>query len=64
MKVKDTKFTFKRYEKKYLLTAAQYERIRARLDAYIEPDEFFAAGEIEPGQFIRPTVHKRQREAF
>lgn len=33
MKVKDTKFTFKRYEKKYLLTAAQYERIRARLDA-------------------------------
>ena len=43
MKVKDTKFTFKRYEKKYLLTAAQYERIRARLDAYIEPDEFFSS---------------------
>ena len=43
MKVKDTKLTFKRYEKKYLLTAAQYERIRARLDAYIEPDEFFSS---------------------
>ena len=43
MKVKDTKFTFKRYEKKSLLTAAQYERIRARLDAYIEPDEFFSS---------------------
>ncbi len=43
MKVKETQLTFKRYEKKYLLTAAQYERIRARLDAYIEPDEFFSS---------------------
>ncbi len=43
MKVKETQLTFKRYEKKYLLTAAQYERIRARLGAYIEPDEFFSS---------------------
>ena len=43
MKVKETQLTFKRYEKKYLLTASQYERIRARLGAYIEPDEFFSS---------------------
>lgn len=41
--MKDTQFTFKRYEKKYLLTPAQYECIRARLDEYIEPDDFFSS---------------------
>ncbi len=41
--MKDTKFTFKRYEKKYLLTSGQYARIRARLDGHIEPDEFFSS---------------------
>ena len=41
--MKDTQFTFKRYEKKYLLTPEQYERIRARLDEYIEPDDFFSS---------------------
>lgn len=39
----ETKLTFKRYEKKYLLTPDDYARIRARLDAYIEPDEFFSS---------------------
>lgn len=37
----DTKLTFKRYEKKYLLSAGQYEALRQRLDEYIEPDEYF-----------------------
>lgn len=36
-----TKFTFKRYEKKYLLSAGQHEKLRQRLDEYIEPDEYF-----------------------
>ena len=38
-----TKLTFKRYEKKYLLSAEQYEQLRQRLDEYIEPDEYFAS---------------------
>ena len=37
----DTKLSFKRYEKKYLLSAQQYKRLRQELDAYIEPDEYF-----------------------
>lgn len=37
----DVKLTFKRFEKKYLLSPEQYLRLRLRLDAYIEPDEFF-----------------------
>ena len=41
--MKDTKLTFKRYEKKYLLSAPQYERFRRRLDGYIEPDEYFSS---------------------
>lgn len=36
----DAKLLFKRYEKKYLLTAEQYAALRERLDPYIEPDEF------------------------
>ena len=36
-----TKLTFKRYEKKYLLSAEQYDRLRQLLDEYIEPDEYF-----------------------
>ena len=35
-----TKLSFKRYEKKYLLSAEQYVRLRDRLDPYIEPDEY------------------------
>ena len=36
-----TKLTFKRYEKKYLLSAEQYDWLRQQLDEYIEPDEYF-----------------------
>jgi len=38
-----TKLTFKRYEKKYLLSAEQYEALWQRLESYIEPDEFFSS---------------------
>lgn len=37
----ETKLTFKRYEKKYLLSPEVYARLRQRLDPYIEPDEYF-----------------------
>ena len=39
--MKETKLTFKRYEKTYLLSSEQYTALRASLDEYIEPDEFF-----------------------
>lgn len=36
-----TKLTFKRYEKKYLLTAEKYAMLRSCLDSHIQPDEYF-----------------------
>lgn len=39
----ETKLTFKRYEKKYLLSPEAYARLRQRLDPYIEPDEYFSS---------------------
>ena len=36
----ETKLTFKRYEKKYLLTAEGYVRVMERMADYIEPDEY------------------------
>ncbi len=36
-----TKLVFKRFESKYLLSPERYRRLRERLDAYIEPDEYF-----------------------
>lgn len=36
----DTKLTFKRYEKKYMLTPEKYGMILARIGEYIEPDEY------------------------
>lgn len=36
----DTKLTFKRYEKKYLLTDEQYETLFAQLEPHIQPDEY------------------------
>ena len=36
----ETKLTFKRYEKKYLLSAEGYARLMARMAGYIEPDEY------------------------
>ena len=41
--MEDTKLTFKRYEKKYLLSAAEYEALFTRLEPYIEPDEYPAS---------------------
>lgn len=41
--MKDTKLTFKRYEKKYLLTQEKYERLREALDGRIEPDEYYSS---------------------
>ena len=37
----ETVLTFKRYEKKYLLSAEEYERLWERLEEYVEPDGFF-----------------------
>ena len=36
----DTKFTFKRFEKKYLLTPEQYAALWERLEPRLEPDEY------------------------
>ncbi|MBR4550620.1 MAG: polyphosphate polymerase domain-containing protein [Oscillospiraceae bacterium] len=36
----ETKLTFKRYEKKYLLSADGYARLTERMADYIEPDEY------------------------
>ena len=36
----ETKLTFKRYEKKYLLSAEGYARLSERMADYIEPDEY------------------------
>ena len=36
----ETKFTFKRTEKKYLLTAEQYEALWERMSPYLEPDDY------------------------
>lgn len=41
--MKDTKLTFKRYEKKYLLTQEKYEQLREALDGRIEPDEYYSS---------------------
>ncbi len=35
------KFTFKRYEKKYLLSREKYEALRRLIDGHIVPDEYF-----------------------
>ena len=37
------KYTFKRVEKKYLLSAEKFQALRARLDEYIMPDEYFSS---------------------
>jgi len=37
----NTTITFKRYEKKYLLSPQRYEALRQQLEPYILPDEFF-----------------------
>lgn len=37
----ETKLTFKRYEKKYLLSREQYLALRQQLDQHIRPDTYF-----------------------
>ena len=37
----ETRLSFKRYEKKFLLSAAQYARLMEQLRPHIEPDEYF-----------------------
>lgn len=39
--MKKTKFTFQRYEKKYLLSRETYLALWQELEAYVEPDIFF-----------------------
>ncbi len=39
--MEETKLSFKRYEKKYLLSARQYRQLFEQLRPYIEPDEYF-----------------------
>lgn len=39
----ETLLTFKRYEKKYLLSPEKYAALRARLDGFIVPDRFFSS---------------------
>ncbi len=38
--MEETKLTFERFEKKYLLSAEDYACLRQRLDPYIEPDVY------------------------
>lgn len=37
----ETILTFKRYEKKYLLSAEKFEKLWQQMEQYIEPDNFF-----------------------
>ena len=37
----ETRLTFKRYEKKYLLTREQYEKLFRALEDHIVPDQYF-----------------------
>lgn len=37
----ETQLTFKRYEKKYLLSPEQYKTLRLELDRHIMPDQYF-----------------------
>lgn len=59
-----TKVTFKRYEKKYLLSADKYRLLRQRLDEYIEPDEYFQSTvcsvyyDSEDYRLIRRSIEK------
>ena len=39
--MKETKLTFKRYEKKYLLSASRYEKLWERLQEHLVPDRYF-----------------------
>lgn len=60
--MEQTKLTFKRYEKKYLLSAEQYASFKRRLDEYIQPDIYFQSTvcsvyyDTENFDFIRNSI--------
>lgn len=62
--MKDTVLTFKRYEKKYLLTAEKYARLMERLEEYIKPDRFHKSTvcsiyyDTENFELIRHSIEK------
>lgn len=41
--MKETQLSFQRYEKKYLMTAGQYEAMWAELSPRLRPDEYFSS---------------------
>jgi len=41
--MKETQLSFQRYEKKYLMTAGQYEALWAELSPRLRPDEYFSS---------------------
>ena len=60
----DTKFTFERYEKKYLLSPEKYRSLRRVLDEHIEPDRFFQSTvcsiyyDTDDYELIRHSIEK------
>ena len=39
----ETILSFKRYEKKYLLSAQQYAALWQQMEQYLEPEDFFSS---------------------
>lgn len=62
--MKDTVLTFKRYEKKYLLSAEKYSQLMERLEQYIIPDRFHKSTvcsiyyDTENFELIRHSIEK------
>lgn len=62
--MKDTKLSFKRYEKKYLLSREKYEALWAELEPYLKPDRFFQSTvcsvyyDWEDFRLIRSSIEK------
>ena len=62
--MKKTKLNFKRYEKKYLLSAAQYELLWQELSGRIRPDEYFQSTvcslyyDTDSFELIRHSIEK------
>lgn len=60
----ETVLTFKRYEKKYLLSAEKYALLMERLEEYIKPDRFFHSTvcsiyyDTENFELIRHSIEK------
>ena len=60
--MKQAQLTFKRYEKKYLLSAEKYASLKRQIDNYIQPDEYFKSTvcsvyyDTEQFDFIRNSI--------